>query len=90
MLLSVEPVLLTKAPCDLSQEDPQPSTSGSRICIGSQSVHSSGAPGSFSLFLSAFENNVSLLENSTVAISMDAVEYLDQSYFNITKSNSLC
>lgn len=95
MLLSVEPVMLTKAPCDLSQEDPQPSTSGSRLCIGSQSVHSPGAPGTFSLYFSAFENNVSLLENSTAAlwrltVSMGAVDDWDQSYFNLTKSNSLC
>ncbi|CAG09691.1 unnamed protein product, partial [Tetraodon nigroviridis] len=34
-LLSVEPVMLTKTPRDISQEDPQPSTSRSRFCIGS-------------------------------------------------------
>lgn len=30
---SVEPLMLTKAPLDPSQEDPQPSTSASRFCI---------------------------------------------------------
>lgn len=33
--LSVEPVILTKAPCDPTQEEPQPSTSTSHFCIGS-------------------------------------------------------
>ncbi|TNM90046.1 E3 ubiquitin-protein ligase CHFR isoform X1 [Takifugu flavidus] len=45
MLLSVEPVMLTKAPSDLSQDDPQPSTSSSCFCIGIQTVHDPGAPG---------------------------------------------
>uniref|UniRef100_A0A674MDZ9 Checkpoint with forkhead and ring finger domains, E3 ubiquitin protein ligase n=1 Tax=Takifugu rubripes TaxID=31033 RepID=A0A674MDZ9_TAKRU len=49
MLLSVEPVMLTKAPSDLSQDDPQPSTSSSCFCIGIQTVHDPGAPGSFYL-----------------------------------------
>lgn len=35
MLLSVEPVMLTKAPRDPTQEEPQPSTSTSHFCIGS-------------------------------------------------------
>lgn len=39
MLLSVEPVLLTKAPRDPSQEEPQPSTSSSHFCIGSAVTH---------------------------------------------------
>ncbi|KAM3610304.1 uncharacterized protein V6R79_002096 [Siganus canaliculatus] len=33
-LLSVEPVMLTKAPHDPTQEEPQPSTSSSHFCIG--------------------------------------------------------
>ncbi|XP_042344823.1 E3 ubiquitin-protein ligase CHFR [Plectropomus leopardus] len=35
MSLSVEPVMLTKAPHDPTQEEPQPSTSTSHFCIGS-------------------------------------------------------
>lgn len=35
MSLSVEPVMLTKAPRDPTQEEPQPSTSTSHFCIGS-------------------------------------------------------
>ncbi|XP_044052231.1 E3 ubiquitin-protein ligase CHFR [Siniperca chuatsi] len=35
MSLSVEPVMLPKAPCDPTQEEPQPSTSTSHFCIGS-------------------------------------------------------
>lgn len=35
MPLSVEPVMLTKAPRDPAQEEPQPSTSTSHFCIGS-------------------------------------------------------
>ncbi|XP_019949470.2 E3 ubiquitin-protein ligase CHFR [Paralichthys olivaceus] len=35
MSLSVEPVMLTKAPCDPTQEEPQPSTSTSHFCIES-------------------------------------------------------
>ncbi|KAF3850588.1 hypothetical protein F7725_012360, partial [Dissostichus mawsoni] len=34
MPLSVEPVMLTKAPRDPAQEEPQPSTSSSHFCIG--------------------------------------------------------
>ncbi|XP_047447597.1 E3 ubiquitin-protein ligase CHFR [Mugil cephalus] len=37
MSLSVEPVMLTTAPRDLSQEEPQPSTSTSHFCIESPS-----------------------------------------------------
>lgn len=33
MSLSVEPVMLTKAPRDITQEEPQPSTSTSHLCI---------------------------------------------------------
>nr|XP_061804424.1 E3 ubiquitin-protein ligase CHFR-like [Nerophis lumbriciformis] len=33
MTLSVEPVMLTKAPRDLNQEEPQPSTSTSHLCF---------------------------------------------------------
>ncbi|KAG7489352.1 E3 ubiquitin-protein ligase CHFR [Solea senegalensis] len=33
MLLSVEPVMLTKAPCNPAQAEPQPSTSTSHFCI---------------------------------------------------------
>ncbi|KAM9821437.1 E3 ubiquitin-protein ligase CHFR [Syngnathus typhle] len=33
MTLSVEPVMLTKAPWDLNQEEPQPSTSTSHLCF---------------------------------------------------------
>lgn len=57
MLLSVEPVLLTKAPREPSQEDPQPSTSSSHFCIGSAVTHGpmaaavTPASGSFSLFM---------------------------------------
>ncbi|XP_042277005.1 E3 ubiquitin-protein ligase CHFR [Thunnus maccoyii] len=35
MSLSVEPVMLTKAPWDITQEEPQPSTSTSHLCIRS-------------------------------------------------------
>ncbi|KAM7391724.1 hypothetical protein PAMP_022387 [Pampus punctatissimus] len=35
MSLSVEPVMLTKAPQDITQEEPQPSTSTSHLCIRS-------------------------------------------------------
>lgn len=34
MLLSVEPLMLRKAPCEPSREEPQPSTSSSLFCIG--------------------------------------------------------
>ncbi|XP_010765184.1 E3 ubiquitin-protein ligase CHFR, partial [Notothenia coriiceps] len=34
MPLSVEPVMLTKAPREPAQEEPQPSTSSSHFCIG--------------------------------------------------------
>lgn len=34
MLLSVEPLILRKAPCEPSREEPQPSTSSSHFCIG--------------------------------------------------------
>lgn len=37
--------MLTKAPSDPSQDDPQPSTSSSRFCPGMQSGHGPGAPG---------------------------------------------
>uniref|UniRef100_UPI0037E8D7FB E3 ubiquitin-protein ligase CHFR n=1 Tax=Semicossyphus pulcher TaxID=241346 RepID=UPI0037E8D7FB len=39
MSLSVEPVMLTKAPRDPTQEEPQPSTSTSHFCIGSPTTH---------------------------------------------------
>lgn len=38
MSLSVEPVMLTKAPRDPTQEEPQPSTSTSHFCIGNPST----------------------------------------------------
>ncbi|TDH12353.1 hypothetical protein EPR50_G00046070 [Perca flavescens] len=38
MSLSVEPVMLTKAPRDPTREEPQPSTSTSHFCIGSPST----------------------------------------------------
>ncbi|KAM4576572.1 E3 ubiquitin-protein ligase CHFR [Odontesthes bonariensis] len=50
MSLSVEPVMLAKAPCDPTQEEPQPSTSASHFCIESPSssvpvaiIHSSAS-----------------------------------------------
>lgn len=39
MLLSVEPVMLTKAPHDPTQEEPQPSTSSSHFCIGGTTTY---------------------------------------------------
>uniref|UniRef100_A0A3P8QKS5 E3 ubiquitin-protein ligase CHFR n=1 Tax=Astatotilapia calliptera TaxID=8154 RepID=A0A3P8QKS5_ASTCA len=41
MALSVEPVMLSKAPRDATQEEPQPSTSASHFCI--ETAYSSGA-----------------------------------------------
>lgn len=61
MLLSVEPVMLTKAPSDLSQDDPQPSTSSSRFCIGIQTVHDPGAPCRFRFFVSLLVNSLTAL-----------------------------
>uniref|UniRef100_A0A8C4HPQ0 E3 ubiquitin-protein ligase CHFR n=1 Tax=Dicentrarchus labrax TaxID=13489 RepID=A0A8C4HPQ0_DICLA len=54
MSLSVEPVMLTKAPHDPTQEEPQPSTSTSHFCIGSPTTSglmattACPAPGRFS------------------------------------------
>ncbi|XP_038129513.1 E3 ubiquitin-protein ligase CHFR [Cyprinodon tularosa] len=45
MSLSVEPVMLTKAPLDPSQEEPQPSTSASHYCIENPSLV--GPPSAF-------------------------------------------
>ncbi|XP_072770330.1 E3 ubiquitin-protein ligase CHFR-like [Nerophis lumbriciformis] len=42
MMLSVEPVMLSKAPLDLTQEEPQPSTSTSHICIQQPFTPNSG------------------------------------------------
>lgn len=41
MALSVEPVMLSKAPRDATQEEPQPSTSASHFCI--ETAYTSGA-----------------------------------------------
>lgn len=54
-LLSVEPVMLTKTPRDISQEDPQPSTSRSRFCIGSSAEPGPRFPGTFCFFVSTDE-----------------------------------
>lgn len=50
MSLSVEPVMLTKAPRDPTQEEPQPSTSASHFCIESPTtcgpIATTACPGS--------------------------------------------
>ncbi|XP_077417455.1 E3 ubiquitin-protein ligase CHFR [Vanacampus margaritifer] len=51
MTLSVEPVMLTKAPRDLNQEEPQPSTSTSHLCFQQPltpgpTSHRTGSPSS--------------------------------------------
>lgn len=66
MPLSVEPVMLTKAPCDVSQEDPQPSTSSSRFCIGGCTVSTS--PSRFCLFYLSLLLNIMFLSWKIVYI----------------------
>lgn len=57
--------MLTKAPSDLSQDDPQPSTSSSRFCIGIQTVLDPGAPGGFSFFVSLLGNSLTAFRRLT-------------------------
>lgn len=83
MLLSVEPVMLTKAPSDLSQDDPQPSTSSSRFCIGIQTVHDPGAPGRFCFFVSLLGNSLTALWRLTR--SKQTFEWLDRSPLQLTR-----
>lgn len=82
MLLSVEPVMLTKAPSDLSQDDPQPSTSSSRFCIGIQTVLDPGAPGGFSFFVSLLGNSLTAFRRLTR--SKQTVEWLNRSSLHLT------
>lgn len=88
MLLSVEPVMLTKAPSDLSQDDPQPSTSGSRFCIGIQTVHDPGAPGRFCFFVSLLVNGLTALGRLTR--SKQTVEWLNRSPLQLTRPKRVC
>lgn len=88
MLLSVEPVMLTKAPSDLSQDDPQPSTSGSRFCIGIQTVHDPGAPGRLCFFVSLLVNGLTALGRLTR--SKQTVEWLNRSPLQLTRPKRVC
>lgn len=71
-LLSVEPLILTKAPREISQEDPQPSTSSSRFCIGSPAGPGPRVAGGFRFLMSllleimflCLENNTTVSKNT--------------------------
>uniref|UniRef100_A0A672YQE9 E3 ubiquitin-protein ligase CHFR n=1 Tax=Sphaeramia orbicularis TaxID=375764 RepID=A0A672YQE9_9TELE len=75
MVLSVEPVMLTAAPRDLTQEEPQPSTSTSHFCVrnpttsmptGATEFHASGSFVVGDLLWSGDRLAKSIIPNTTI------------------------